>query len=52
MATSSILILFLSAPRPLDGAIGDYDDFYEGYGPFMIVRTTLSKHITSQGVGI
>jgi hypothetical protein len=24
---------------------------YEGYGPFMTVRTMLNKHITSQVVG-
>ena len=38
-------------PYFLDGALGYYDNLYEGYGPFMTVRTTLSKHITSQDVG-
>jgi len=38
-------------PYLLDGAIGYYDIFYEGYGPFMTVRTMLNKHITSQDVG-
>jgi len=35
-------------PYLLDGAIGYYDNLYEVYGPFMTVRTTLNKHITSQ----
>jgi hypothetical protein len=38
-------------PYLLDGVIGYYDIFYEGYGPFMTVRTTLNKHITSQDFG-
>ena len=38
-------------PYLLDGAIGYYDNLYEGYGPFMTVRTTLNKHITSQDLG-
>jgi len=35
-------------PYLLDGAIGYYDNLYEVYGPFMTVRTTPNKHITSQ----
>lgn len=32
-------------PYRLDRVIGYYDISYEGYGPFMTVRTTLNKHI-------
>ena len=31
-------------PYLLDGAICYYDYLYEGYGPFMTVRTTLNKY--------
>jgi len=41
----------LSVRPYLHGAICYYDNLYEGYGPFMTVRTTLNKHITSQDLG-
>ena len=53
MAATIISSVLLPIPhlsiRPyiLDGALGYYDNLYEGYGPFMTVRTTQQTHYQS-----